>query len=178
MINSVGLQYATALFDLAEENKSVNDYYQALCIINEVILEEEIKKTFEHPSISLEDKKMILKESLENSIDELLLNFLYVLIDNNRLNDLGLIVEAYKELLNEYENNIEVNVYSKYSLTEEQRVDITKKLSFHYQKNIILHEYLDESLLGGIKITCDGKIIDTSALHSLDSLKNSLKKGW
>ena len=39
MINSVGLQYATALFDLAEENKSVSDYYQALCIINEVILE-------------------------------------------------------------------------------------------------------------------------------------------
>ena len=67
---------------------------------------------------------------------------------------------------------------SMYTLTEEQRVDITNKLSFHYQKNVILHEYLDESLLGGIKIICDGKIIDTSALHSLDSLKNSLKKGW
>jgi F0F1-type ATP synthase delta subunit len=66
--------------------------------------------------------------------------------------DLSLIISAYKELLNEYVNKLEVNVYSKYPLTEEQRVDVSNKLKNYYQKKIILNELVDESLIGGIKI--------------------------
>lgn len=178
MTNSVGMQYASAIFDLAYEKKCVTDYYQALDVINTVIKDEDISKVFMHPSITLDAKKEILKKSISTEIDETLLNFLYVLLDNNRLFDLPLIVVAYKELLNKYENVIEVDLYYKYPLTDEQRVEIKDKLSNYYQKKVVLHEILDDSLIGGIKITTAGEVLDVSVLSSLSNLKNSLKKGW
>lgn len=178
MVNSVGLQYAQAIFDLAKESKCASDYYQALNAINAVIKEEEIAKTFSHPNINLATKKEILANALGEIVDETLLHFVFVLLDNNRLGDLSLIVEAYKELLNEYENVIEVNVYSKYPLSEEQRVDLHNKLCSYYQKQVTIKEELDSDLIGGVKITSAGKIIDLSTLSALDNLKNSLKKGY
>lgn len=178
MTNSIGLQYAKAIFDLACEAKCANDYFDALKVINDTFKAEEIVKTFSHPLVSKDEKKEILSKSIGHLVDEVLINFLFVLIDNDRLMDLSLIISAYKELLNEYENKLEVNVYSKYPLTEEQRVDVSNKLKNYYQKKIILNELVDESLIGGIKVECNGEVIDTTLLQSLNNLKNSLKKGW
>lgn len=179
MINSTGLQYAQAIFDLAKENKSASDYYQALKVINDCIInDEENSKVFAHPSITISDKKEILKKSLSNNVDELLIHFLYVLLDNNRLFDLPLVIEAYKQLLDEYENKMEVNVYSKYPLDAQTKEELIKKLEKHYQKTIILFEHIDESVIGGVKIVSNKEVLDSSVLSTLDNMKNSLKKGW
>lgn len=179
MINSVGLQYAKALFDLATINKSANDYYQALLVLNDAILKEEsVLQIFMHPAINKEEKKNILKNTLSHLVDEELLNFLFVLIDNNRFLDLPLVIEAYKQLLDEYENKLEVKVYSRYSLTENEIISLKEKLEKHYNKNIIITKYIDESLIGGIRIITDKEVLDASILSSLDELKNNLKKGW
>lgn len=179
MTNSVGLQYAKAIFDLALEAKSANDYYQALVVINEaLILDVETSKIFAHPLVSKNDKKELIINTLKNNTDELLINFLLVLVDNNRLLDLPLVIESYKELLYEYENKMEIRVYSKYPLTNNDIDKIKNKLENHYQKNILLEVVIDENLIGGVKIESDNEIIDSSILNTLENLKNNLKKGW
>lgn len=179
MINSTGLQYAKAIFDLAKENKSASDYYQALLVINEVIInDEEVNKVFAHPSINVSNKKDILYKSLCNKVDELLIHFLYVLLDNGRLLDLPLVIEAYKQLLDEYENKVEVDVYSKYPLEESIRENLIQKLEKHYHKTVIINEHIDENLIGGIKLVSNKEVLDSSVVSTLDNMKNSLKKGW
>lgn len=179
MINSTGLQYAQAIFDLAKENKSASDYYQALLVINDAIIkDEEINKVFAHPSITLGEKKSILEKSLSSNVDEVLIHFLFVLLDNNRLFELPLIIEAYKELLDEYENKMEVDVYSKYPLDSKTKEELVAKLEKHYQKTIIINEHLDDNVIGGVKIVSNKEVLDSSVLSTLDNMKNSLKKGW
>lgn len=179
MINSVGLQYAKAIFDLATVNKSANDYYQALVVINDAILKDEsILQVFMHPAINKEEKKNILEKTLGHLVDEVLLNFLFVLIDNNRFLDLPLVIEAYKQLLNEYENKLEVRVYSKYPLSNEVVLDIKNKLNNHFKKDIVINQLIDETLIGGVKIVTDKEILDASIISSLEVLKKDLMKGW
>lgn len=179
MINSTGLQYAQAIFDLAKENKSASDYYQALLVINNAIINDgEINKVFAHPSITLSEKKSILEKSLSSNVDEVLIHFLFVLLDNNRLFELPLVIEAYKALLDEYENKMEVDVYSKYSLDTKAKEELVAKLEKHYQKTIILNEHLDDTVIGGVKIVSNKEVLDSSVLSTLDNMKNSLKKGW
>ena len=179
MINSTGVHYAQAIFDLAKESKSVIDYYQALVVINDALINDQtVNKTFAHPGITISEKKEILFKSLSNSLDEVLLHFLYVLLDNNRLFELPLVIEAYKQLLDEYENKMEVNVYSKYPLDSSTKEELLHKLEKHYQKTIILNEHIDKSVIGGIKIVSNKEVLDSSVLSTLDNMKNSLKKGW
>lgn len=179
MINSVSLQYAKAIFDLACEKKCATDYYQALEVINKaMVLDEEVVKVFAHPLVNKESKKELILKTLNNNTDELLIQFLFVLIDNNRFLDLPLVIEAYKQLLNDYENKMEVKVYSKYPLSDETLNKLKEKLEMHYHKTILLEVILDDSLIGGVKIVSDKEIIDSSILSTLDDLKNSLKKGW
>lgn len=51
---------------------------------------------------------------------------------------------------------------------------LTKKIG----KEIHLNEIVDQSLIAGIKIEVDGKIIDASMLKEMTDLKKELKKGW
>lgn len=179
MTNSVSLQYAKAIFDLACESSNEQTYYDSLVVIKKVIFEDEdVCKTFSHPKIETKEKKEILNNVLKDKIDLTLLHYLFVLLDNNRFLELPLIVESYKELLDNHLGKMEVKVYSKYELDEKQRKDLKKSLKEYYKKDVIINEYIDTALIGGIKIEAAGQVLDSTVLLALDNLKNSLKKGW
>ena len=64
MTNSVSLQYAKAIFDLACESSNEQTYYDSLVVIKKVIFEDEdVCKTFSHPKIEDKEKKEILKNN-------------------------------------------------------------------------------------------------------------------
>lgn len=179
MANSVGLQYSRAIFDLACESNNEQIYFDALVVIKQTIFDDEtIFKTFSHPKIETKDKKEMLENVLKDKVDLTLLHYLFVLLDNNRFLELPLIVESYKELLDEHLGKMEVKVYSKYELDENQKEDLSQKLKKYYKKDVIINEYIDTTLIGGIKIEASGQVLDSTVLSALDNLKNSLKKGW
>ncbi len=174
MITSVSKQYAKALFELTSDSNK-EKYYQDLIVLKEALLEEETIKVFAHPSITLDQKKEIIANSLQDKLDTTLLNFLYVLINYERLNTLEGIAESYKELLDEELKQKEVQVYCKYHLTKEQTEELINILQKQYNKTIILQEILDKSLVGGIKVVVGNEELDASTLNKLQKIKDTLK---
>ena len=80
MITDVSLQYAEALFSLAE-NTEKQDFYEALVVLTKVIVEDqEVFKVFEHPLLTPDQKKEIIKKTLDNKVSDTFINFLFVVI--------------------------------------------------------------------------------------------------
>lgn len=175
MKTEVSMQYARALFDLALDAEK-EEFYNALKVINQTIVDDrEVLKVFEHPNITPDQKKEMINQVLKDKISNIFINFLYVVIDHQRVADLKDILNAYKILLDDYNNIKEATIYSKYPLTNNQRNEIIIFLTRQYNKKITIIEYLDESLVGGIKVVVDNEVLDATSLNKLQKLKDILK---
>ena len=168
MATSVGIQYANALFEIAKEENQVKEYREELNVAKEVLIDK----------VTIEERKEIINNTFKEYVAKNFLHFLYVLIDNNRLSDLPDIVDAFEKLYQDSENYCIATVYVKYPLTEEERKVVVNGLTKKIGKEIHLNEIVDQSLIAGIKIEVDGKIIDASMLKEMTDLKKELKKGW
>lgn len=177
MSNTLSRQYAKALFDLAIEKNEVQEVYNNLLILKKAFQDDKFKKLMESINISKEEKKEILKNILNSLDDSYFLFFHYVLIDNDRFDVYDQIVDAYKELLQEYLKVMDIDVYTKFNLTELEKQKIKSNLDNRFNKNVSICYHIDPSLIGGIKVVSEGLIIDYSLDTQLKEMKKSIMKG-
>ena len=123
-----------------------------------------------------------LPDLLLNAVDdEDVLAFLYVLIDNNRINLLNDIIEAYKLKDKEKDGIIVVTLKSSRKLNEKElenikSIIIKKFFGDDFDKELIINEVIDPSLLKGLVIEYQNKILDASLIDKQVSLKEYLEK--
>ena len=163
-------EYATALFELASSNNMldeiINQFDTLMIAINE---NEDFMKVLTYPRISSKQKKECIKNVCK-SMNEIFVNFLYVLIDNNKE-----IYEEFTNLVNEKNNILIVNVISASKLSSSQLNDLEIKLAEYFgKKHISINPLIDEKLIGGIKVIANGKSIDLSLNSKLQSLKDNI----
>lgn len=179
MITSVGLQYAKALFDIAQQSNQENEYYECLKAVEKIFeSNDDIMKTLSHPLVNKDERKEILNTTFKEYVDYKFLCFLNVLVDNDRLSNLKDIVSSYATYLNELNQTTEATVYTRYQLDDIELNKIKNLLELKNKKHVNLNVIIDETLIGGIMIKLDGKVLDASMLNQMHDLKNELKKGW
>jgi len=167
-------EYAKAIFELAIEQGLTLKVKEELDAINELLNDNDFNRFMNSLSIKIEDKKKVIKKSL-NDFSELTINFIYVLLDNRRFNLFIDINKEFNKILLEKSNNIKVKLYSTKALSDLQieklKPSIVNRLN---NKNIIIENIVDESLIGGIVIYANDEKIDLSTKNSLEKLKASL----
>lgn len=179
MRTTVSLQYAKALFDLAKEENRIDEYASYLNMAGKIFIDDSnTYRVFNHPAISNEERKKIIENSLKEYVTNTFLNYLKVLVDNNRLIELKDIFDSYQGLLDDYHHQCNVLVYVKYELSEEDKKQLVIALETKLNKKVNLITKIDNSLIGGMKVVVDGKIMDASIKYKMLDLKNELKKGW
>ncbi len=177
MSSNLSRQYAKALFDLASEKREITEVYNNLQVSKKAFENPDFKKIMNSAVISKEEKKAILKKIFLNLSDSYFLYFHYVLIDNGRFEVYDQIVDAYKELLQEYQKTMDIDVYTKFNLNEVEKQQIKRNLDQRFSKNVSISYHIDPELIGGIKIVADGLIIDYSLDTQLKKVKESIMKG-
>lgn len=166
----VEAQYAKALFELSQ--KCINDVNQQFDILYSAINQNaEFLNLISSPALSKAQKKEVVKK-VAKDFEELFINFMYVLIDNNRFNLILKIHDEFKKLIMASNNILEVEVYSPSKLTASQHKAISEKIASRFSgKNIVIKNIEEPSLIGGIQIVCDGHSLDISLKNKLDQLK-------
>lgn len=177
MSNMVSRQYAKALFDLAMENGEVKEVYDNLLVLKKAFQDAKFKDVMESVNISKENKKEILKNILVSLPDSYFTFFHYVLVDNGRFDVYDQIVDAYKELLQEHLKIMDVDVYTKFNLTELEKQKLKKNLDNRFMKNVSICYHIDSKMIGGIKVITDGLVLDYSLDTQLEEMKKSIMKG-
>ncbi len=170
----VGNEYAKALFELADINAltQLDDELNVLCLALDQ--NPDAIKVLTYPNISLSKKKDLVKTITANC-NELLTRFLYVILDNDRFDQIKDIRNEFHKLVSNQSETVDVSVTSSTKLTEAQISKLSKTLSSKYEgRKININNIVDENLIGGIKVIANGECVDLSLKTKLSTLKASL----
>jgi len=163
-------QYALALFSLSSDAQIEDRVEKEFSgFVNG--LDEMARKFFLNPKIHVKDKHQVIENVLKQ---ELLVNFIKTVIDNGRFHLLEEMSQAYQDLLNDKKEIAELVVYTKHALSSVQKEKIKQKFENVLSKKIIINEVIQPSIVGGVRIEYQGKVLDQTINASLDQLKSSL----
>jgi ATP synthase F1 delta subunit len=105
-----------------------------------------------------------------------LLNFIYILIDKHRIGQIRSIAKAFNRLADEREGVVKGDIYSVVELSEEQLARFEEETGKLLNKRVKLRNERDTSLIGGVRLYIDGKLIDASVRGRLNNLKERMVK--
>jgi F-type H+-transporting ATPase subunit delta len=167
--------YAQALIELAKDNASLKDtFFNEMKEINLAFNKvTNTKKTFESPAISKEEKKSIITKLFKGKINEMLFNFLNVLIENDRFFLLEEIQNQYLILLNKSKGIVKAEVFSAHELDSSATEALKKKLESLFG-NVEIESKIESGLIGGLKLKINDLVYDGSIKSRLEGLKRRL----
>ncbi len=99
-----------------------------------------------------------------------------VLFERDELDLLLRIRTAFEDKLEATLNVVIVDVASVVELDDHLRDLIKKKAESELDRQVILCEYLDENLLGGVTMRARGRLLDASIATGLENMRYNLKK--
>lgn len=175
--------YAKALFSEAKETNQLTSWLGVLRSLSKIIKNKSIVPTINSPNISDEKIKSVLLELLReiepetNNIPKNKLeNFLQLLMNEKRLTALPDITSFYHKLLNGDQGITEVKVISAFSLSNNQKEQIKKKLERRFGATVKLKVLTDKSLVGGAIIYAGNWVLDDSIKSKLTRLAKKFKE--
>lgn len=174
----IAQRYAQSLVEIVNDGKLSYEKISAdFNLIKSTLAQSKDLDTFlTNPLISNEDKKEILTEIFSKEIDSLMLNFLKVLVDKNRFQVFGEIVDSYNLTLDKINKVSRVKIVSAVQLSENLKDKLKEKLENKLQKTVTLDWEIDSEIIAGLVIKMGDNIVDTSLKHKLEDLSKSISK--
>jgi F-type H+-transporting ATPase subunit delta len=169
------LAYAQSLLELASERNEAEPIGQELSQLVEIVHSNPIFAAYlADPGITHEAREDILKKAFFGKVTPLLWNFLGVLNMKRRINRLSEIASTFDDLLDEKLGKIEVDVTVAQKLGAEQLEAVRQRVSEALGKDAVIHQYVDESIIGGLLLRVQDKLIDSSVKTQLQSLRQQM----
>lgn len=173
---AVAMVYGKALFDAASELDKVSEIKEEIKQLNEIFkAEDDFYMLLSNPSISDRQKKGIIKNVFEGRVMPEILSLMYILIDKDRVMFFNKIVKEFERLEGEANGITDGTAYSAVPLTKDQLEKLEQETGKLIKKNIKLANAIDKTLIGGVKIMADGKLIDASIRGRLNRLSAQIK---
>ena len=169
------LAYAQSLLDLATEQNQAQPIGDELSQVRDLIEQNPIFGLYlADPGIGKVDRTNLIHNLFAGKVSQLFWNFLGVLNLKGRLKDLPEMAAAYKDLLDEQLGKIEVDVTVVQRLPDDQLEQVRQQISSALKKDVIVHQYEQESIIGGMLLRVKDKLIDGSVRHQLAAIKEQL----
>jgi F-type H+-transporting ATPase subunit delta len=173
--SGAAVQYARALLELANEQNQAEPVGRELHELGEIIAGNKSLAAFlSDPGISEADRSDLINRVFKGRMSPIIVNVMGVLNSKGRLRRLPNIIEAYQELLDEQLGKIEVDVTVAHKLDPAALEEVRKRISTALKKDAVVHQYVDEKIIGGMVLRVDDKLIDASVKSQLEALKRRL----
>ena len=162
------IKYSNTLFDISKKYNQLERITPQLESIKILYKSESsFRLLLESKQIKLNIKKQILANVLE-SYEDLVKEFLYILLDNKLTNQLVNIINRFFNLANKDLDNTQIEIITAQNLTKKLLESLEKKLNCSIQLTI------NPNIIGGIQLRQGNKIFDNSIVYQLNQLKNTL----
>ena len=161
-----------SLFEVAKENNSLEQVSYELNEVAKVINENsDFVTLMNNPNIE-KIKKINLVDASFSGVNKYVVNVVKILAGNLQISLINFVLEQFTELFNRYSNSVVVKVESASPLTELQLENLKEKLKNELKlEKVELNNFVDESLLGGFKLTYNNKVVDASIKAKLSAIK-------
>ncbi len=175
-MNELSREYAGALFIIASEKNCKSEYASYLDTLCQSFSDEPMYLEFLHsPAISTTEKISSLSKIFSSLVPEDVLSFIQLMCEKGRINLIFEATQAYKYLVAQSEKIVEASITSAVELNDDEKKKLQLKLENKFNCTVNTIFKIDPSLLGGIIVEIDGKILDGSVKNRLRDLKEVIK---
>jgi F-type H+-transporting ATPase subunit delta len=171
-------RYATALFQLAEEAKALDEVEHDLNRFQQAVeAVDELRQIVRSPVFTADEQLTAISAVLDEiEISGLTANFLKLVAKNRRLFSAPEMIRASRGLLARHRGLTFAAVISATKLEEGQIRALKQALAAALGRDVDLEQQVDPSLLGGLVIRVGSRMIDNSLRTKLNSLKVAMKE--
>lgn len=175
-MTEVGSVYGEALYELAKEEGLTKSIGEQLRLLQESFRQEpEFLRLLSVPNLTKAERCQILDDSFRGKVEQYLLNFMKILTEKGYMRHFSDCTDAYMNRYNLDNGILPVTAITAVPLNAEQAEKLTGKLSRITGKQVQLHNQIDPACLGGVRLDYDGKRLDDTVSHRLDSIRELLK---
>ena len=178
MMASVPGRYASALFELAQEQNELGPVEDDLKTLQAMLEESpDLRRMVRSPVFSAEDQISALEAVLNRAgVAGLTLNFVRLITRNRRLFAVPEMIKAFRTLAAGARGEVEAEVTSATALNDGQVQALKETLKESIGKDVQINASVDPSLLGGLIVKVGSRMIDSSLRTKLSTLKLRMKE--
>ena len=172
----IAAPYARALFDFGKETGTLFEITSDIQNIQALLLKsKELSKCLQNPLVSSEAKKEILIRVTNKKINKETLQFLNTLIKRSRINLVSTVIYIYLELIYKTAESKVFQIVSANTISGRQKLALIKKIRLITKTDRIMIQFkVDKSVIAGLLIKNQGKIVDYSIKNKLKILAQQL----
>lgn len=167
--------YGKSLYDLAAEENLTEEITEEMDAVGKIFKENPDYITLlSEPSIHKDERLRMLDDAFRGEVHPYLLNFLKILTEKGIIREFGACARRVRELYNKDHGISSAVVTSAVPLSEEQAGQLQQRLEVMSGRKVILSQRIDETVLGGLRVEIDGRLLDGTVRTRLDDLRRKV----
>ena len=177
-VSGVSGRYATALFELARDEKSIDGVKADLDRFDAMLSDSaDLKRLVRSPVFAAEAQSRALAAVLDRAeISGISANFLKVLTANRRLFAVTDVIRAFRALVAKFKGEATADVTVAETLSDRNLDAIKTALKSVSGKDVTLNVKVDPSIIGGLIVKLGSRMVDSSLRTKLNSIKHAMKE--
>ncbi len=178
IVSGMAGRYATALFELAQEEKAADAVLADLDRFSKLLQESpDLTRLVRSPVFKSEEQAKALAAVLTKAnISGLAGKFLSMVAHNRRLFAVGQMIGAYRTIVSRHKGEARAEVTVAEKLSDEHLNALKDALKSATKKDVALDVTVDPSILGGMKVKLGSRMIDASLKTKLNSIRIAMKE--
>ncbi len=176
--SGIAARYATALFDLAKDDKGLKALEGDVDAIDAALTASaDLRDLISSPIYSREDQSnAIAAIAAKAGLSALTSNTLALMASKRRLFVLPQLVADLRARIAAEKGEVTAEVTAAAALSKEQTEKLAATLKARVGKDVKVKLAVDESLIGGLVVKLGSTMIDTSIKSKLAALQNAMKE--
>jgi len=177
-VSGVSGRYATALFELAKDEKSVDAILADLNQFDALLSDSaDLKRLVRSPVFSAEVQMKALDAVMDKAgIAGTSAKFLRVLTANRRLFAVSDVIRAFRALVANFKGEVTAEVTVAEQLNDKNLDALKAALKSVTGKDVALNVKVDPSIIGGLVVKLGSRMVDSSLRTKLNSIKHAMKE--
>jgi len=175
-LQAIARRYASALADVVLERGEALEVQSELVAWERMIQSSpNLLEVFRNPTVALDQKRAVLNKLIERAQPrQTTVNFLKVLLQNQRLTELGEINRRFAEMLDARAGLVAATVTTARGVAENSQQALHAKLAKMTGKKVRVDFSTDPELLGGIVTRIGSTVYDGSVRNQLQQIKEKM----
>ena len=175
-VQMVARRYASALADVVLERGEAREVQEELTAWERLFASSEnLQEVFRNPTIGLDQKRAVLNKLIERTRPRpTTVNFLKVLLQNQRLTNLDAINRKFAEVLDVRGGMVAATVTTARSVPADAQQKLHATLSNLTSSNVRVNFATDPELIGGLVTRIGSTVYDGSVRNHLQQIKEKM----
>ena len=167
----VAKRYAQAVFSLAAEDNSHDQWLADLSRLAEAVEDPTTGGFFISPNVSEERKRAAVAQLLPGDRQKLARNLAIMMIDRHRFDSVPLLLEVYRDLVLESRGIAVARVTTAVEMTPAEELRVREGLQRIVGREIELRPTVDPDIIGGMVARIGDRLVDGSVVSQLNRLR-------